>query len=40
MIDICWAVKIIPSLLGIEIRVHVIDNEIRGSGVELKIGLY
>jgi len=39
--DICWAVKMISSLLNIEIRVHVIDNgnnEIRGGGVERDAG--
>ena len=39
--DICWAVKMILSLLSIKIRVHVINkgnNEIRGGGVERDTG--
>ena len=35
--DVCQPVKMISSLLSIEIRVHMIDygnSEIRGSGVE------
>ena len=39
--DVCWAVKMLSSLLSIEIHVHMIDNgnnEIRGSGVERDAG--
>ena len=39
--DICWVVKMISSLVSIEIHVHVIDNsnnEIRGGGVERDAG--
>jgi len=39
--DICWAVRMISSLLSIEIRVHVVDNgnnEIRGGLVERNAG--
>ena len=35
--DVFWAVKMVSSILNIEIRVHVIDNgknKIRGDGVE------
>ena len=39
--DVCWAIKMISSLLSIEICVHMIDNgndEIRGGGVERYVG--
>ena len=39
--EICWAVKMLTSLLCIEIHVHMIDNgnnEIRGGGVERYVG--
>jgi len=39
--DVCWAIKMISSLLSVEIHVRVIDNannEIRGGGVERDAG--